>query len=92
MSSNIDLAKAVGVELDVEPVRIHQIALTYRSLASTWCGQVAWNARDLLLYAVGIGAKKDDLALVYGAHIPSELCVPDSETRCASSSGLAELG
>jgi len=45
MSSNIDLAKAVGVELDVEPV--------------------AWNTRDLLLYAVGIGAKKDDLAMVY---------------------------
>ncbi|KLO18657.1 peroxisomal dehydratase [Schizopora paradoxa] len=45
MSSTINLEKAVGVELDVEPV--------------------AWNTRDLLLYAVGIGAKKDDLAMVY---------------------------
>ena len=28
--------------------------------------QVSWNTRDLLLYAVGIGAQKDDLALAYG--------------------------
>lgn len=26
---------------------------------------VSWNQRDLILYAVGVGAKKDDLSLVY---------------------------
>jgi hypothetical protein len=29
--------------------------------------QVAWNKRDLLAYAVGIGAKNDDFQFVYGA-------------------------
>jgi hypothetical protein len=28
--------------------------------------QVGWNTRDLLLYAVGIGAKHDDLPLAFG--------------------------
>ena len=28
--------------------------------------QVGWNTRDLLLYAVGIGAKHDDLSLAFG--------------------------
>ena len=28
--------------------------------------KVSWNKRDLLLYAVGIGAKKNDLQFVYG--------------------------
>jgi len=28
--------------------------------------QVAWNKRDLLTYAVGVGAKNDDFPFVYG--------------------------
>lgn len=28
--------------------------------------QVGWNTRDLLLYAVGIGAKRTDLSLAFG--------------------------
>lgn len=28
--------------------------------------QVGWNTRDLLLYAVGIGAKREDLSLAFG--------------------------
>lgn len=28
--------------------------------------QVGWNTRDLLLYAVGIGAKSADLSLAFG--------------------------
>lgn len=28
---------------------------------------VSWNKRDLLIYAVGVGAKKDDFPFVYGA-------------------------
>jgi hypothetical protein len=28
--------------------------------------QVAWNKRDLLAYAVGVGAKNDELQFVYG--------------------------
>lgn len=27
---------------------------------------VSWNKRDLLTYAVGVGAKKDDYSFVYG--------------------------
>jgi hypothetical protein len=30
---------------------------------------VSWNKRDLLLYAAGIGAKADDLSLVYGTFV-----------------------
>jgi len=29
--------------------------------------QVAWNKRDLLAYAVGIGAKNDEFQFIYGA-------------------------
>jgi hypothetical protein len=32
----------------------------------TPCSQVSWNKRDLLLYAVGVGAKQNDFSLVYG--------------------------
>ena len=32
--------------------------------------QVGWNTRDLLLYAVGIGAKHDDFSLAFGASDP----------------------
>ncbi|KAG8977562.1 hypothetical protein FRB90_008770, partial [Tulasnella sp. 427] len=42
---SVDLAKAVGYQLQDQPV--------------------SWTKKDLLLYAVGIGAKKDDLAFVY---------------------------
>lgn len=28
---------------------------------------VSWNKRDLLIYAVGVGAKKEDFPFVYGA-------------------------
>lgn len=28
--------------------------------------QVSWNQRDLLTYAVGVGAKATDLSVVYG--------------------------
>jgi peroxisomal enoyl-CoA hydratase 2 len=31
--------------------------------------QVTWNQRDLLLYALGIGAKKEDFGLVYGTSV-----------------------
>jgi len=31
--------------------------------------QAAWNKRDLILYAIGVGAKKDEFALVYGAFV-----------------------
>ena len=65
MSSSIDLERAVGVELDVEPVRnFNSLSICHGAHSHE---QVAWNTRDLLLYAVGIGAKKDDLAMVYGA-------------------------
>ncbi|EIN03575.1 hypothetical protein PUNSTDRAFT_123256 [Punctularia strigosozonata HHB-11173 SS5] len=30
--------------------------------------EVSWNKRDLIVYALGIGAKKDDLSLVYELH------------------------
>ncbi|KAG9045688.1 hypothetical protein FS837_005843 [Tulasnella sp. UAMH 9824] len=42
---SVDLSKAVGYQLQDQPV--------------------AWTKKDLLLYAVGIGAKKDDLPFVY---------------------------
>jgi hypothetical protein len=31
------------------------------------CPQVAWNKRDLLTYAAGVGAKNDEFHFVYGA-------------------------
>lgn len=38
--------------------------------------QVAWLKRDLLLYAVGIGAKKDDHTLINGAqHLLTLYCI-----------------
>lgn len=48
--------------------------------------QVGWNTRDLLLYAVSIGAKRDDLSLAFGAyHSPSmmfrRLDIPQSLVR-----------
>ena len=42
--------------------------------------QVDWNRRDLLLYAAGIGAKKDDLPLVYGASCAVPLALTISYT------------
>ncbi len=30
---------------------------------------VSWNKRDLITYAVGVGAKHDDLSFVYGEHL-----------------------
>ena len=34
---------------------------------------VSWNQRDLLTYAVGVGAKAKDLPVVYGAWRPVSL-------------------
>ena len=40
--------------------------------------QVAWNKRDLLTYAVGVGAKHDDFQFVYGELHPNDTDIKDS--------------
>lgn len=61
-----DLDAVVGTLIDIKPVstgallEVHWLALLKRNFL-----QVSWNTRDVLLYAIGIGAGQDDLRLVY---------------------------
>lgn len=68
---SVDLAKAVGYRSKELPVRV--CWLTFSILALKLL-QVSWNKRDLLAYAVGVGAKASDLPLVYGAFFLAVAC------------------
>lgn len=58
-----DLEGAVGRVVEVKPVGYFgSLSLT----VSDDLSQVTWTTRDVLLYAVGLGAGRDDLQLVYG--------------------------
>ena len=62
---SIDLEKAIGFESDSAPVCYFFVFQHFEPWLNE-CAKVSWNKRDLLLYAVGIGAKKGDLQFVYG--------------------------
>jgi hypothetical protein len=59
---SFDPSKALGHSVADKPVRtpveLENVTLTLR--------KTRWNRRDLLLYAVGIGAKAGELNNVYG--------------------------
>ena len=62
--ADVDLGKAVGYQSKDQEAR--HFPSTYSEHVLITSGQVSWNQRDLLLYAVGIGAKKDDHSLANG--------------------------
>jgi hypothetical protein len=61
---SIDLGKAVGYKFSDKPVSAQAPVPT--SFLSGAQLQVSWNKRDLLAYAVGVGAKNNDFSIVYG--------------------------
>jgi hypothetical protein len=61
----IDFAKAVGHKLGYLDVRSTYIRMDGKPLVDH-THQVSWNRRDLLAYAIGVGAKASDLSFVYG--------------------------
>lgn len=75
--SDIDLAKVVGFKAPDRPVSLCGAAAVHASLQLSFL-QVQWNKRDLLTYAVGIGAKSSDLEFVYG---PSTLIFHENLPR-----------
>lgn len=59
------LATVVGYELEEKPVSSTVAAMWFQTLKD-FGYKVSWNKRDLLLYALGIGATSDDFQFVYG--------------------------
>jgi len=65
------LEKLVGQEYAVDPVSPILLAqINIILFTSTPTTQVGWNKRDLLTYAVGIGAKTSETQFVYGTLFP----------------------
>lgn len=67
MSAN--LGKIVGHQYDDLPVSLKRETFSSSNGHPKCYKKLSWNKRDLLLYAVGIGATKDDLDFVYGISI-----------------------
>jgi hypothetical protein len=73
------LEKLVGQEYAVDPVSPILLAqINIILFTSTPTTQVGWNKRDLLTYAVGIGAKTSETQFVYGTLFPLSF-PPNSE-------------
>jgi hypothetical protein len=60
------ISEALGHQNPDKPVRRPE-ACPQAGVLTNYFVQVGWNTRDLLLYAVGIGAKSADLSLAFGA-------------------------
>ena len=75
MATSVKLEKLFGEEYTAEPVSTSWINFFRLNPTAT---QASWNKRDLLTYAVGIGAKTSEKQFVYGK------CGSSSISSCCS--------